>query len=566
MEASALRHLGATGAHGRSPLLRLQSDERLISLVRRGNEHAFEVLVSRYQARLLSFCRHMLRSREDAEDVLQEVFAASYNAILADDRPINVRPWLYRIARNRSLNHMRRIQPIAVDTMDQHFSEGGLSTAEKVHKREDFRELVGDVQQLPESQRTALLMREIDALSYEQIAEAMETTVPSVKSLLVRARVGLAEAKEARTLTCDDVRLELGEVAEGLKRVSPPVRRHLRSCDQCANFRKQLATSNRALAAFMPVGPLLLLKKSLLAQFGAVLATSGSAAGGGSGAAATGVLQLGASAVATKTAAGLAAAAIVTAGAVEAKHVTVQRQAHPIARVAAVAPVAAPVPSVAGGQVSQPLVAEAAKAPADADNAFLTSRPADEKPLKRQRDKKEPVVKAPVVKAAADLMRAPEVAEPDTENPAPATTPPPPTVPVIEAVPEETPEPVAVGLVGEQVKSETAELPVQTGAPTQPSPSDLAATAPPTANPDAPAALAGPAPSPAPARPAAPVAQAALPEPAAPASPPAPAEPAAPSPSSAPARRTQAAFPETVTGQDSPPAAEAASPSEPAAP
>ncbi|HEX2698820.1 MAG TPA: sigma-70 family RNA polymerase sigma factor, partial [Acidimicrobiales bacterium] len=164
-------------AAGPSPLLRLQSDERLIALVRRGNNAAFETLVSRYQSRLLAFCRHMLGSREDAEDVLQEVFAASFNAIVADDRPIHVRPWLYRIARNRSLNHLRRVQPIGVDSMDIHMSEAGLSTADKVHKREDFRLLVADVQDLPETQKTALLLREIDALSYEQIAEAMETTI-----------------------------------------------------------------------------------------------------------------------------------------------------------------------------------------------------------------------------------------------------------------------------------------------------------------------------------------------------------------------------------------------------
>src|SRR3712207_359369 len=199
LEASALTHPAVHGISPRSPLLRLQSDERLISLVRRGNHAAFEALVSRYQSRLLAFCRHMLASREDAEDVLQEVFAASFNAILADDRPINVRPWLYRIARNRSLNHLRRHTAIGVDSMDVHIGNGGQTTAEKVHEREEFRALIGDVQELPETQRTALLLREIDALSYEQIAEAMETTVPSVKSLLVRARVSLAEAAEARS-------------------------------------------------------------------------------------------------------------------------------------------------------------------------------------------------------------------------------------------------------------------------------------------------------------------------------------------------------------------------------
>ena len=221
MEASALKHPATVGMRGPTPLLRLQSDERLIAMVRRGNHGAFEALVARYQSRLLAFCRHMLGSREDAEDVLQEVFAASFNAILADDRPINVRPWLYRIARNRSLNHLRRVQAIGVDSMDVHLSEGGATTADKVHKREEFRLLVADVQDLPETQKTALLLREIDALSYEQIAEAMETTIPSVKSLLVRARVSLAEAAEARQLTCEDVREELGEVAEGLRRSTP---------------------------------------------------------------------------------------------------------------------------------------------------------------------------------------------------------------------------------------------------------------------------------------------------------------------------------------------------------
>ncbi len=323
MEVSAIKHMGAAGAHGRSPLLRLQSDERLVTLVRRGNQHAFEALVSRYQSRLLAFCRHMLSSREDAEDVLQEVFTAAFNAMLADERPINVRPWLYRIARNRSLNHLRRVQAIGVDSMDTHFSEGGISTAEKVHRREDFRLLIADVQELPETQKTALLLREIDALSYEQIAEAMDNTVPSVKSLLVRARIGLAEAAEARLLDCNVVRLDLGEVAEGLKRISPPVRRHLRTCTDCASFRKQLVNTNRALAALMPVGPLLLFKKMLLAQIGTTAAASG-----GSAAAGTtfgGALQLGVNATAGKAAAGLAAAAIVTAGAVEVKHVTVER-------------------------------------------------------------------------------------------------------------------------------------------------------------------------------------------------------------------------------------------------
>ena len=281
MEASALTHPDADGLRGPTPLLRLQSDERLVALTRRGHQAAYEALVARYQARLLAFCRHMLGSREDAEDVLQEVFAAAFNAMMADDRALNVRPWLYRIARNRSLNHLRRATAIGVDSMDVHLSEHGQSAADKVHRREEFRLLVADVQELAETQRTALLLREIDALSYEQIAEAMETTIPSVKSLLVRARVSLAEAAEARTLTCAEVRGELGAVAEGLARTTAPVRRHLRSCDRCSAFRKQLRSTNKALAAVFPVGPLLLFKKVVLAHLGTTASAGGSAAAAG---------------------------------------------------------------------------------------------------------------------------------------------------------------------------------------------------------------------------------------------------------------------------------------------
>jgi RNA polymerase sigma factor (sigma-70 family) len=353
MEVSALKYSGGITLHGRSPLLRLQSDERLIAYLRRGNMAAFEVLLSRYESRLLAFCRHLLGSREDAEDVMQEVMTAAFNAILADDRPINVRPWLYRIARNRSLNHLRRIQAIGVDSMDMHFSDNGASTADKVHDREEFRLLVGDIHELPETQKTALVLREMDALSYDQIAEAMETTVPSVKSLLVRARVSLAEAAEARLLSCDEVRIELGEIAEGLRRrPTPLVRRHLKACERCTVFRGQLKETNKALAALMPIGPLVVLKKLALAHLGHSAgagsgataagagsgAAAGSAAGAGAGGAAlagsgvaassSGFISAGLGAIATKAAAGLAAAALVTAGAVEADHSTSRAHHH----------------------------------------------------------------------------------------------------------------------------------------------------------------------------------------------------------------------------------------------
>jgi RNA polymerase sigma factor (sigma-70 family) len=399
VEASALTHAGPAGHIGRSPLLRLQSDERLIALVRRGNHGAFEVLVSRYQARLLAFCRHMLGSREDAEDVLQEVFAAAFNAMLADERPINARPWLYRIARNRSLNHLRRAQAIGVDSMDIHLSEHGTTTADKVDKREQFRELIADVQELPETQRTALLLREIDALSYEQIAEAMETTIPSVKSLLVRARVSLAEAAEARQLSCEDVRIELGEVAEGLRRrTTPPARRHLRTCDRCQVFRTELRATSKALALLLPVGPLLIAKKLLLAHLGLSSFVGASGTTGGAGTAASGTAAVGVGAVAgstgaasssglvaaglsalgAKAAAGIAAAALVTAGAVKIEQSAPQRrssQPQVVAQQAAPAAVAAAVVQSAPERVQRALDASAKHPARRRDGTSTTARP-----------------------------------------------------------------------------------------------------------------------------------------------------------------------------------------------
>ena len=344
MEGYTIRQQPLSALRGPSPLLRMASDERLVELTRRGQQSAFEALVGRYQARLLAFCRHMLASREDAEDVLQEVFAAAFNALLADEREINVRPWLYRIARNRSLNHLRRATAIGVDSMDVHVADGGVSTSDKAHRREEFRLLMDDISRLPETQRSALVLREMDALSYEQIADAMETTVPSVKSLLVRARIGLAEAAQARKLTCDEVRVELGARAEGLASLTAPARRHVKDCDLCRGFQTQLRANNRALAALLPIGPLFLVKKMLLVKLGlaklggagagGAAAGSGAAAAGSGAAAATGGVALGA--VAVKAAVVVAVAAIATTASLTLRHQP--RAAHVSAAVPAVTP------------------------------------------------------------------------------------------------------------------------------------------------------------------------------------------------------------------------------------
>jgi len=432
VEASAIPSAGP-GLKKPVALLRLQSDEKLVAMTRRGDQSAYEALMGRYHARILGFTRHMLGSREDAEDVTQESFAAAYSAMMADERPINVKPWLYRIARNRSLNHMRRQKAIGVDDFDLHVADHGRTTADEVGQREELRLLMGDVQALPESQRTALLLREIDALSYDQIAEAMETTVPSVKSLLVRARVGLAEAAEARRLTCDEVRVELGEVAEGLARLSSPARRHVKECDRCKAFQAHLKENNKALALLLPIGPLLLAKKFLLAQLG----TTASASGGAGLAASGGFLTGAAGSVASKAVATAAAAAIVTAGAVEVRQATTTEPSRESAPVVAQAPVS-PAPEPAVVVVPDPVKAAAepqAEKPAELPAPEPVAEPApaaDAAPV--------PATPAPV-EEHHDVVSIPP--EPVPANPEPAPQPEPAPVAPAPEVPSDpaTPAP-----------------------------------------------------------------------------------------------------------------------------
>ena len=474
MEAHALNPSAGTALAGRSPLLRLQSDEKLIALIRRGHHGAFDALFQRYQSRLLAFCRHMLGSTEDAEDVLQEVFTAAFNAMLADDRPINARPWLYRIARNRCLNHLRKPVPAGVDSMDVFERDGGVTTADTVHRREEFRQIVADVQDLPETQRTALLLREIDALSYEQIAEAMDTTVPSVKSLLVRARVSLAEAAEARLLTCEEVRLELGQVAEGIIKTTAPARRHLKHCERCRLFRGELRKANRALAAIYPIGPLVILKKLVLAKLGtgaaggglvgggAAAGTAGSAAstaagsiasaagaaGGAAGsaggvaaaggaaaggAAAGSALSAGLGAVASKAVAGMAAVTIVTAGAVEVKKVT-QRDPTPAAVAPAQVAEVAPTPEPAAASPAPPAVTpkpEPAPAESKPKPEPAATEPAPTEPAVEPTPAPVPVEEAPAAEvvdegSSTTTLPAEDEQDPATTDGAAEAPPPPP--------------------------------------------------------------------------------------------------------------------------------------------
>ena len=213
------------------------SDEQLVALVRQGQLDAFDALVTRYHPRLLRFCRQILRSTEDAEDALQDVFAAAFRAIVTDRREIHVRPWLYRIAKNRCLTKLRSAGAIRPESLDDDHPDHGHTPVEVVVSRQRFRELLDDVAALPDTQRTALLLREIDGFAYQQIATAMETTVPGVKSLLVRARAGLRSSALVR---------DTGLAAPNPSLSSRPERAHARQRGHTASYKAARALAGSA--------------------------------------------------------------------------------------------------------------------------------------------------------------------------------------------------------------------------------------------------------------------------------------------------------------------------------
>ena len=285
MEALSGTQQGPRGRRprGGSRMLRLQSDEQLVEILRAGDEHAFEAIVGRYRARLFGFCRKMLGSSEDAEDVLQEVLANAYRAMLADRREINLRPWLFRIARNRCLNHLQRISaiPTEQEQLERVPAVEAAATHERAQNREEFRSLLDDLHTLPESQREALILREVDGLSYDQVGERMTTTVPAVRSLLTRARASLAEASQARNLTCVEIQLQIADAAGAGQSLSGPARRHMRECERCGQVGAEADVGATALA---PFGFLVVFKDFLIGKLGGAAgagAGAGAAAGGG---------------------------------------------------------------------------------------------------------------------------------------------------------------------------------------------------------------------------------------------------------------------------------------------
>ena len=275
MEAATLRM--ATRLP-RPRLRRLDTDERLVAGVRSGDRRAFEAIFDRYHRPLLSFCRHMLGGREEAEDALQQTFMSAYRSLVSSDRPIQLRPWLFTIARNNCVSILRvRHENASLDEAAS--STDGL--AAEIQRREDLRHMLADIGRLPEDQRAALVLAELGALSHEEIAQVVGCRTGKVKALVFQARRSLAASREARETPCDDVRQQLATLTGGALRRSG-LRRHVRGCAGCREFEVEVRRQRRAMAVLLPVVPTIGLKHAVLAGVG-VQAVGGAAVAGGAG-------------------------------------------------------------------------------------------------------------------------------------------------------------------------------------------------------------------------------------------------------------------------------------------
>lgn len=171
------------------PALRAQPDRRLVDLVRDGYDAAFEEIVRRYRRPLDRFAAAFVGHR--SEDVTQDSFSKALLALRGSEAEVDLRPWLYRIVRNTALNDLRAAAPAAAELSET--LPGARSAAAEVESREELRELMERLQALPETQRAALVMRELEGLSHEEIAAALGVSGGAARQAIFRARAALRE-------------------------------------------------------------------------------------------------------------------------------------------------------------------------------------------------------------------------------------------------------------------------------------------------------------------------------------------------------------------------------------
>lgn len=185
-----------------------RSDKELVRLCRRGDERAARELVSRFERPVFSIVYRMVRDRELAEDLAQEAFVRAFDNLDRYDRTYRFSSWLFKIAYNLTVDHLRRREvptvsmqgaPDAVSTERQEATAVSLESDEEApDERLVSKELAGELERaigaLREEYRTAILLRHVEGRSYEEIAEIMAIPLGTVKTYIFRARRELREA------------------------------------------------------------------------------------------------------------------------------------------------------------------------------------------------------------------------------------------------------------------------------------------------------------------------------------------------------------------------------------
>ncbi len=176
--------------------MRTQSDERLVDLVRAGNPGAFEAIVARYRRPLLRYCQRILPEGR-AEDAVQQTLLSAYDALRRSGDDMQLRAWLYRIAHNTSLNALRD-RSLGHSELDETI-DGVERPDQAFEKNQELREMVAAVKGLPERQRSAIVLRELEGRSYGEIASYLGVSDGSVRMLLNRARATMRAGMTAVT-------------------------------------------------------------------------------------------------------------------------------------------------------------------------------------------------------------------------------------------------------------------------------------------------------------------------------------------------------------------------------
>jgi RNA polymerase sigma factor (sigma-70 family) len=227
------------------------SDERLARRGAQGDQRAFEAIYRRYHQQLYRFCLALVGNPHDAQDALQNTMVKVLRALPGETRLIELKPWLYRIARNEAIETLRRRRD-QVELEPEEAAPGAAPLAERVEDRDRLRQLFADLGELPERQRAALLMRELSGLSFEQIATALETTPATARQTLYEARLGLRQMEAGREMGCQEAMRALSE-ADGRSRRRRDLRAHLRACGSCRAFATEIEQRRTELAALAPL-------------------------------------------------------------------------------------------------------------------------------------------------------------------------------------------------------------------------------------------------------------------------------------------------------------------------